>query len=67
MTCTVFETNSGCSSPVASRKIQVDFSDVPPSQQFHDFVDTVARPVGALVTGVVQVRVPAWALTGELN
>ncbi|HEY2798182.1 MAG TPA: right-handed parallel beta-helix repeat-containing protein [Thermoanaerobaculia bacterium] len=43
MHCTVFETNSGCSSPVASRNIQVDFNDVPPSHQFHDFVDTVAR------------------------
>ena len=32
-----------------------------------DFVDTVARPVGALVMGVVQERELAWALTGELN
>jgi len=32
-----------------------------------DFVDTVAGPVGALVTGVVQERELAWALTAELN
>jgi hypothetical protein len=43
MHCTVFETNSGCSSPIASRNIQVDFNDVPPSHPFHDFVATVAR------------------------
>ncbi len=43
MHCTVFETNSGCSSPVAAKNVQVDFNDVPPSHQFHDFVDTVAR------------------------
>ncbi|HEY1249865.1 MAG TPA: S-layer homology domain-containing protein [Thermoanaerobaculia bacterium] len=42
MHCTVFETNSGCSSPVASRNIQVDFNDVPPGHPFHDFVDAVA-------------------------
>ena len=32
-----------------------------------DAADTVAGPVGALVTGVVQERGAAWALTGELN
>jgi len=43
MTCTVFESNAGCASPVASKKIQVDFLDVPPSNTFHDYVNTVAR------------------------
>jgi hypothetical protein len=32
-----------------------------------DAVDTVAGPVGALVTGVVHERAAPWALTGELN
>ncbi len=30
MHLSVFETNSGCSSPVAKRNVQVDFNDVPP-------------------------------------
>ena len=32
-----------------------------------DAVDTVAGPVGALVTGVAQERELPWALTAELN
>lgn len=43
MHCTVIESTNGCVSPVASKNIQVDFIDVPPSHQFHDFVNTVAR------------------------
>ncbi len=43
MVCTVVETNAGCSSPTAAKNIQVDFLDVPPSNTFHDYVDTVAR------------------------
>ena len=43
MVCTVIETNAGCDSPMASKNIQVDFLDVPPSNTFHDYVDTVAR------------------------
>jgi hypothetical protein len=33
----------GCTSPSAATRIQVDFLDVPPSDQFHDYVDTLAR------------------------
>ena len=43
MACTVFEVNAGCTSPVASRNIQVDFLDIPPSNTFHSFVISVAR------------------------
>ena len=43
MACTVFETNGSCSSPVASRSIQVDFLDVPPANTFHTYVIAVAR------------------------
>lgn len=43
MHLSVFETNSGCSSPIAHRNVQVDYNDVPPSHPFHDFVNTVAR------------------------
>jgi hypothetical protein len=43
LSCSVVETANGCSSPQASKLIQVDFLDVPPSNPFHDFVDTVAR------------------------
>ena len=43
MACTVFESNAGCSSPVASKSIQVDFLDVPPANTFHDYINTVAR------------------------
>ncbi len=43
MQCTVIETNNGCSSPPASKKIQVDFLDVPPANGFHNFINTIAR------------------------
>ncbi len=43
MQCSVVETNNGCSSPLASKKIQVDFLDVPPSDGFHNFINTLAR------------------------
>jgi hypothetical protein len=43
MVCTVAETNQGCSSPTATKNIQVDFLDIPPSNTFHDYVNTVAR------------------------
>ncbi len=43
MVCTVVETNAGCSSPTATKNIQVDFLDVPPSNTFHDYVNAVAR------------------------
>ena len=43
MACTVIETNAGCSSPLATRNIQVDFLDVPPSNTFHAYVIAVAR------------------------
>jgi hypothetical protein len=43
MHCSVFETNTGCSSPVSTKNIQVDFIDVPPAHPFHDYVNTVAR------------------------
>ncbi len=43
MHCTVIESASGCISPMAETDIQVDFLDVPPSNIFHDFVNTVAR------------------------
>jgi hypothetical protein len=39
----VTETNTGCVSPAGSAKVQVDFSDAPPSHPFHDYVDTIAR------------------------
>jgi len=43
MNLTVKDTVGACTSPVSSRKIQVDFLDVPPSDTFHDYVDTLAR------------------------
>jgi hypothetical protein len=43
MVCTVVESNAGCDSPLASKNIQVDFLDVPPSNTFHNYVNTVAR------------------------
>ncbi|MEX1244384.1 MAG: right-handed parallel beta-helix repeat-containing protein [Thermoanaerobaculia bacterium] len=39
----VTETAGGCSSPVATATIQVDFLDVPPADPFHAFVISVAR------------------------
>ena len=43
MLLSVTETNAGCTSPVASFTIQVDFLDVPPGDPFHDYVISVAR------------------------
>ncbi|MEX0881249.1 MAG: M20/M25/M40 family metallo-hydrolase [Thermoanaerobaculia bacterium] len=43
MHVTVIESASGCTSPMAETDIQVDFLDVPPTNLFHDFVNTVAR------------------------
>jgi parallel beta-helix repeat protein len=43
MMVSVVESSGGCESPVSAKKIQVDFSDTPPSNPFHDFVNTVAR------------------------
>jgi Immunoglobulin I-set domain/Right handed beta helix region/S-layer homology domain len=43
MICTVVETNAGCSSPMATKNIQVDFLDIPPSNTFHQYVIAVAR------------------------
>jgi hypothetical protein len=33
----------GCTSPPRAVRVQVDFLDVPPSDPFHDYVDTLAR------------------------
>ena len=43
MMLAVIESNTGCDSPATSVKIQVDFLDVPPTNIFHDYVDTIAR------------------------
>jgi hypothetical protein len=43
MVCTVVESAGGCASPMATKRIQVDFLDMPPSNTFHDYVNTVAR------------------------
>ena len=43
MNLSVTDTVGTCTSPVSSAKIQVDFLDVPPSDPFHDYVDTLAR------------------------
>jgi parallel beta-helix repeat protein len=43
MLLSVTETNAGCTSPVASTVVQVDFLDVPPGDLFHDYVVAVAR------------------------
>jgi len=43
MHCTVTESATGCISPEASRNIQVDFLDMPPTNGFHDYVNTIAR------------------------
>jgi Immunoglobulin I-set domain/Right handed beta helix region/S-layer homology domain len=43
MTCTVVENNAGCISPLATKNIQVDFLDVPPSNTFHSYIIAVAR------------------------
>jgi hypothetical protein len=43
MSLSVTYTLSSCTSPVGAARIQVDFLDVPPSDPFHDYVDTLAR------------------------
>jgi uncharacterized repeat protein (TIGR03803 family) len=44
MALSVVETSSaGCASSAGTANVQVDFLDVPPSDPFHDFVDTIAR------------------------
>jgi hypothetical protein len=43
MVCTVLETAATCESPVATKNIQVDFLDIPPSNGFHSFIIAVAR------------------------
>ncbi len=43
MLLSVTETNAGCTSPVASFTVQVDFLDVPPADPFYSYVITVAR------------------------
>jgi uncharacterized repeat protein (TIGR01451 family) len=42
MHVSVTESNTSCTSPASEAKIQVDFLDVPPSNQYHDDVDTIA-------------------------
>ena len=43
MQLSVTESVGACTLPPASRRIQVDFLDVPPANVFHDYVDTLAR------------------------
>ena len=43
MRLAVTETRASCVSPISAAKVQVDFLDVPPQHQFHDFVATIAR------------------------
>lgn len=44
MILSVVETAAtGCTSESVSTRIQVDFLDVPPTDPFHDFVDSIAR------------------------
>ena len=43
MNLSVTDTVGACTSPLASTRVQVDFLDVPPSDLFHDYVDTLAR------------------------
>ncbi len=43
MLLSVSETNAGCTSPVASSIVQVDFLDVPPANPFHNYVIAIAR------------------------
>jgi hypothetical protein len=50
MTLSVVETgNGGCASPQASVEVQVDFSDAPPSNLFHDAIVSVA--LAGITTG----------------
>jgi len=43
MALSVTDTVAGCTSPAGNARTQVDFLDVPPSDPFHDYVDTLAR------------------------
>jgi hypothetical protein len=43
MSLSVTYSLGGCTSPVGAVRVQVDFLDVPPSDIFHDYVDTLAR------------------------
>ena len=43
MTLRVNDTFAGCSSAAGSRRVQVDFLDVPPAHPFRPFVGTLAR------------------------
>jgi hypothetical protein len=43
MTLSVTDTVGVCTSPAGKTRTQVDFLDVPPSDPFHDYVDTLAR------------------------
>ena len=43
MVAAVTDTVGACTSAAGIARIQVDFLDVPPSDPFHDFVDTLAR------------------------
>ena len=43
MNLTVTDTVGACTSPAGTTRTQVDFLDVPPSDPFHDYVDTLAR------------------------
>jgi len=43
MALSVTDTVGACMSPAGNARTQVDFLDVPPSDPFHDYVDTLAR------------------------
>ncbi len=43
MSLEVSESDPTCTSPIARQAVQVDFLDVPPSNLFHDAVDSIAR------------------------
>ena len=74
MALSVSYTLGGCTSPSAATRIQVDFLDVPPSDPFHDFVDTLAR-VGVTAgcggglfcrnSGVTRAQMAVFLLKGE--
>ncbi|HWZ84798.1 MAG TPA: S-layer homology domain-containing protein [Thermoanaerobaculia bacterium] len=43
MSLSVTDSVGSCVSPPGATRVQVDFLDVPPSDPFHDYVDTLAR------------------------
>ena len=43
MSLSVTDSVGACVSPAGTSRVQVDFLDVPPSDPFHDYVDTLAR------------------------